>query len=256
MTISLIDCKRYYEGLPHQKGAVEWMGTILLNTPAKSKLGLTTRSSWLNMCDPDLEWLQKQISQPTLDNFAKRWRNQSLSNVVVTPKAFSQRDNSINPDVSCNSTAHAMLVDYHLRKRGLLGFRDDEDFLKRVYSGNYGKFGSNNSLSWDVQMAVCNSYGVRARYSNEGLDEVKNEIKKNGVTCVNIFHKGSTPQTRSGGHVILLAGYDEVNKLFRIHDPWGARPSDGYQDKKLLKYDMPESEMRWRFQGIHTELTS
>lgn len=73
--ISLVNIKKYYQGLPHQKKAVKFLGNLLLQTPAKDILKLGTAYSWIYLKDEHLIWLQKQISINTLEKVAEIWRS-------------------------------------------------------------------------------------------------------------------------------------------------------------------------------------
>jgi len=80
--ISLKDVKKYYKGLPKQKQAVEYLGNLLLQTPAKSKLDLKSNTDWVTVSDNKLDWLQAQVSDYTLTKFTDIWRDKSSSLVV------------------------------------------------------------------------------------------------------------------------------------------------------------------------------
>lgn len=256
MSISFLDVRKYNKSLPHQVEAIKYLGTLLLRTPAGSKLGLVTPEDWIKVTsDEDLQWLQKQISQPTLEKFTSLWRAENFrydENKFkdIEPKEFSQRDNPIKPLTSCNSSAHAMFTDFNLRNNGKAGLNNDDDYVRRVYSGKYGTYAQNNSMSWDVQVNVCRSFGVKAQYTNEGKAALIAELKKGNVCPLNIWHRGTNKASRSGGHVVLGADYDEA-KGFLIYDPFGSRPPQ-YSDTKNGIYWMREVEFNFRFQGIFT----
>lgn len=254
--IDLLDVKEYYKDLDHQNTAIAYLGEILLTTPSKERLDLRTNNDWLEKSDEDLVWLQKQLSlgeQTTLKHFAQLWRMDKLPTVESQAKYFSQRDNKIKPYVSCNSSSHAMFCDYILRNRlGKAGFTGDDEYVSRVYSGKYGRYGSNNSVSWDIQIRVCNSFGVKAKYSNEGKQALIGElVEKGNIAPVNIYHYGTKPSSRRGGHVIVAIDYDKT-KGFYISDPFGTRPPT-YKEKWKGGYWLAEREFNWRWQGIFTK---
>lgn len=247
--LDLVNVKKFYADLPHQKVAVSWLGDILLNTPAKDRLNLSDSLSILKCTDEQLQWLQNQISRATLERFTKLWRL-PVHTQSVDIALFSQRDNSVLPYTTCSSSAHAMYTDHQLRRKGQSGLDNDEGFLRRVFSGRYGKYGRNPSVSWDIQTNVCKSYGVNSRYQwDSDLTGLMAEVDKNGSSVINIYHKGYTRRDRGGGHVVLVAGID--NKEVIIHDPYGSRPpqykytevgsdinSPVTQPKKLDEYDV------------------
>ena len=81
--IYLINIKKYYRGLPHQKEAVEYLGNLLLSTPAKVKFNLIDADDWLKLSNEDLQWLQKQISEQTLTQVSNRWRKSTVKSKPI-----------------------------------------------------------------------------------------------------------------------------------------------------------------------------
>ena len=245
--INLTDVKKYYKGLPHQVEAVHYLGNLLLRTPAKKRLNLSNPESWLRCTNYDLNWLQRQISNDTLENFADIWRNK----IDVKPTYFSQLDNPIKPYVTCNSSSHAMYTDYYLRKGGKEGLGSDNEFVKRVFDAKYGgKNFKNPSVVWDIQVNVCRSFGIDMRYYWDGnLKKLQQELKK-GVSCINIYHKGNSKATRGGGHVILAIDY-VPGRGYLVADPFGSRRGN-YTDRNNGFYWISESEFSWAWQGCRT----
>lgn len=250
--ISLVDAKKYYKNLEHQKQAVEYLGTLLLKTPAAKTLELKTTSDWIERNETQLYWLQLQLSSSTLEKFGNLYRNSITSSPLeLQTKYYSQRDNSIKPFVTCNSSSHAMFIDFYLRKNNMKGLTSDEEVLKKVFSGKYGTYGKNPSVSWDIQINVAKSFGINCKYSNEGKASLIKYIDAGNIAPINIFHTGSSRSSRGGGHIIVVIDYDK-NKGFYIHDPYGTRPPN-YTITKEGKYWMTEGEFDWRFQGLYTK---
>lgn len=245
--VKFTDVAKYYKGLPHQKNAVNFLGDLLLNTPAAGKLGLEDSEDWLALEVDELEWLQRQISNPTLQKFTDIWRKKN----IITPKRFNQRDNPIKPYVTCNSSAHAMVADFYLRRGGRPGLTDDADWVRKVFSGNYGGRGkSNPSVIWDVQKAVAKSYKVNLQWQwNSDYMGLLEELD-GGVSAINIWHKGSRPNNKRGGHVIMAV--DKTSKGILVHDPFGSRPPY-YKDTKNGIYTIGFDEFKWRWQGAWTK---
>jgi hypothetical protein len=249
--ILLTDAKKYYKQLPHQKQAVEYLGDLLLKTAAAKKLGLKSAMDWITKNDTELYWLGLQLSKETLTKFGLLYRNDPTTSATeLESKYFSQRDNTIKPFVTCNSSAHAMFIDYYLRKNNKPGLKSDEDVLKKVFSGKYGAYGKNPSVSWDIQIKVAKSFGVNCKYSNEGKGALIKVLNEGGICPLNIYHKGSSKSSRGGGHIVVAVDYDK-SKGFYIHDPYGNRPPT--YNTLQGKYWMSESEFDWRFQGLFTK---
>lgn len=249
--ILLTDAKKYYKELPHQKSAVDYLGSLLLKTQAAKTLDLKSTTDWIEKNDTQLYWLGLQLSKDTLTKFGLMYRNDpSSSTQELKAKYFSQRDNSIKPYVTCNSSSHSMFIDYYLRKNNKPGLTSDEEVLKKVFSGKYGTYGTNPSVSWDIQINVAKSFGINCKYSNEGKAALIKILNKGGVCPLNIYHKGTNKNTRGGGHIIVALDYDKY-KGFYIHDPYGNRPPN--YNSLEGKYWMLESEFDWRFQGLFTK---
>lgn len=258
MTILLTNVKKYYKEERHQIEACKYLGRLLLKTPSRIRLGLRSELDWLECSDKELEWLQNQISNKTLYKFAELWRNKVITpsqhiNELKKVKYFSQRDNYILPYVTCNSSAHSMFLDYILRyKLGKDGLTDDKEFIKRVFSGKYGTYGRNPSVSWDIQSNVCRSYGVNAKYTNKGKNALIRDLTDNNLIApINIYHYGSSRRNRRGGHVVVAVDFDN-KKGFLIYDPYGSRPPS-YHNTSNGIYWMSLSEFNFRFQGLYTK---
>ena len=253
MTISFLDVKKYYKGEEHQEEAVSYIGDLLLTTPVKDILGLQSSLDWINLEDKYLEWLQRQIGPLTLDKFTMLWRAPKVvPSIEEQVKYFSQRDNKILPYTSCNSSSHAMFADFILRnvlkKEGL---HTDDEYVKRIYSGKYGIYGKNNSMSWDIQMNCLRSFGIKAKYNNQGKGALINQLEGNMVAPLNIWHKGTSKSNRGGGHVVCCIDYN-VDKGFLIYDPYGTRPPY-YNKPNHGTYWLNDAEFNWRYQGLFTE---
>lgn len=246
--INLTEVKKYYTGLPHQKEAIHFLGNLLLDTPAKKRLNITSPDSWISNSNTDLEWLQLQLSSDTLENFTDIWRQKK----DIQPSYFSQRDNKILPLVTCNSSSHAMYTDYYLRLNGKQGLGGDDEFVRRVFDSKYGGKSFNNpSVVWDVQVNVCRSFGVITKYYWDGNLPKLHKSLKEGVSCINIYHNGNSKVSRSGGHVILAIDY-VPGRGYLVADPFGNRAGN-YSDRNNGMYWFSESEFSWRWQGCRTE---
>lgn len=251
--ISLTDAKKYYKSLAHQIVAIEYLGDLLLVTPAAKKLNLKSNKDWIELKEEDLVWLQKQLSVSTVDKFGVLFRG----GVVATPeyqlKHYSQLNNYRNQYNSCNSSSHAMFTNYILLVNNKKGLTGDDEYLKRVYSGKYGIYGTNSSVSWDVQCNVVRSYGINCKYiSGDKAGLIKQITELNLVAPVNFAHKGPL-NSPSGGHVTVAADYDKA-KGFLIYDPYGYRMPDYTKQKEGEGiYWMTEKEFNARHQGIWTK---
>ena len=253
MTISFLDVKKYYKEEEHQVEAVEYIGELLLTTPVKDILNLTDAQSWIRLDNKFIEWLQRQIGPLTLHKFETLWRTPKVVPTVEQQvKYFSQRDNKILPYTSCNSSSHAMFADFVLKvKLGKEGLHNDDEYVSRVYSNKYGTYGKNNSMSWDVQMNVLRSFGIKAKYNNQGKAALIKQLEGDMIAPINIWHKGTSRGSRAGGHVCVAVDY-LPEKGFLIFDPYGTRPPY-YNKPSHGTYWLSNAEFNWRFQGLFTE---
>lgn len=202
---------KYYGGLPHQDQALIYLDNIFEGADRAT--------------------------------FERIWRKH------FTP--FSQRDNPISPTVSCNSSAHAMLVDFMLRKTKRGSLPNDDQYVRKVYSGEYGSYGSNNSVSWDVQCRVVQSYGFNCKYDNSGKRALIDYLNEGYIAPCNFKHKGSLRHPY-GGHVVVAVDFDD-ELGFLICDPFGS-PMPTYVNKWKLFYWMKETEFDIRTQGLFTRI--
>lgn len=251
--IQLTDVKKYYKELPHQKRAIEFLGNLLLKTPAKDRLELDDNLEWITLEDSALQWLQRQIGNQTLETFAILYRGEVQSNYKEQIEYYSQLDNKILPYTSCNSSAHAMFVNHVLIKLGKPGLGGDDEYVKRVYSGKYGTYGRNNSVSWDIQQNVVRSFDIKSKYvSGDRAGFISQVNESNIITPTNFAHKGPT-RSPYGGHVVCVAQYD-VKKGYLLYDPYGTRmPDYKNQTRDGGIYWMSEREFNSRWQSIWTK---
>ena len=253
MAISFLNVKKYYKEEEHQVEAIEYIGDLLLTTPVKNILNLESNTDWVTLEDKYLEWLQRQIGPLTLHKFETLWRTlKVVPTIEQQVKYFSQRDNKILPYVSCNSSSHAMFADFILKyKLGKEGLTTDDEYVNRVYSNKYGSYGKNNSVSWDVQMNVLRSFGIKAKYNNQGKAALINQLEGDMIAPMNIWHKGTSKASRGGGHVVCCIDYNPT-KGFLIFDPYGTRPPY-YNKPNHGTYWLSDAEFNFRFQGLFTE---
>jgi len=193
--------------------------------------------------DQALAYLDEAIDLAVLETMRRIWRKHFTY--------FSQRDNLINPYVSCNSSSHAMLVDFMLRKNRRGSLANDNEYVSKVYSGNYGTYGKNNSVSWDIQMKVVGSYGIKCRYNNKGKEALISYLHKGYIAPANFKHKGRL-KSPFGGHVAVVVDFDE-DRGFLIADPFGS-PMPTYVNHECGYYWMSEKEFDARTQGLFTEV--
>lgn len=152
---------------------------------------------------------------------------------------YSQRDNQEEYWRTCNTSSHAMLLNYlyqkYTGKNAVSG--DDEYFQKFVKP--YG-----DSTDWYVHTQALRKFGIESEYrTNCDFDDIDRSLKAGIPFVMGILHKGSI-QSPSGGHVIICIGKDGDEYI--CHDPWGEGFSYTNHNGKAVKYPVyPSLESRW-----------
>lgn len=127
---------------------------------------------------------------------------------------YAQKDNSINPDYSCQATSLAMALEFlGVKGAGTQRFAD-EIYAKLSSRGVPGTCG--------LMADLVREYGKKDDLQGSCSDEdVKNHLKKQMPV---IIHGDFT----SYGHVVCCVGFNSTG--FWVHDPWykftGPRPDD------------------------------
>lgn len=128
---------------------------------------------------------------------------------------LSQRDNSLHPGGTCNTTSIAMCMGFHgeplIRPDG----RQLEDYLTQYCLTN----GLSRHSPGDLEV-LAQRHEYRPKFSSRATwEQVKAHINS-GKPCVT--HGWFT----SFGHVITIIGYN--SKGWIVHDPWGEWYREGY----------------------------
>jgi hypothetical protein len=153
---------------------------------------------------------------------------------------YSQRDNHVMPNRTCNSSANAMYLDWLRRATGREALGGDDAYLDKVLS--YG-----DSPDHTSQTLALKSYGFNTMWLESGkVNEVSTLLNTGIPVVVNILHRGDIEAPR-GGHVILLCGYSGEDAEFLCQDPYGTLRSD-YQDSngRLSRISVSEFSARWQ----------
>ncbi len=229
--IDLLNVVKYYKGLPHQEDSIKW--------------------------------LQKNIPQDVLEEFADRWRNEKGSILVdeqddIKPVFFSQIDNhyigSYLAHRSCNSSAHAMVVEQ--LKPGILG-GDDREYVEKIYSGKYGYKGHRNpSIYWSTHTKLMAEYGIKSVVNSNGdWDGMMAQVDKGIYTATNLLHRGHISNPR-GGHVTVIVA--NLGDKIRVHDPYlyyNLIPGTHDHSKSGI-YECTKKNFKRRWQGTYRQILS
>ena len=148
----------------------------------------------------------------------------------------------------CFSSTNAMLVEY-LKPGRLRGEQEDDAFLRTVL-----KYGDTTSA--EAQVSALKMYGINASFRMDGTAaHVKNLLSIGVPVPVGILHHHhfSNP---SGGHWVLLVGFDDEQGQYIAHDPFGCMNviHGGYVSNlptagRFVRYDYAPFNARWMVAG-------
>ena len=200
----------YYEGLPHQREAV-------------AKLE--------GMIEPHVIEAFKAVFSP----------DRKLERVLDVP-FYSQLDNHVMADRTCNPSACAMAVNY-LEPGTLTG--DDELIVQFIQRGQ-------DVTNHSAMTQVLRAYGIYSVFRFDlTRSTLQNEIEEGRPVVLGILHKGGKEKPW-GGHMITAVGLDPSTNSVICHDPYGSL-LDGYsggaETGKFVRYPWSELTPRWLCEG-------
>lgn len=167
----------------------------------------------------------------------------TFARVLLGVPYQSQRDNYRDSSRTCFSSACAMAAMF--LKPGSV--KNDDEYLKKV-------FALGDSTDSSVQVKVLTSLGLDPRFRQDGkVASIKARLLK-GLPCpIGILHHGPYNAPSGGGHWICLIGFDDTEKTFIVHDPWGEldNASGTYisTNGKELRYSFDLIRKRWTVEG-------
>jgi hypothetical protein len=184
--------------------------------------------------------LWESVTVDQQQTFTRTYRCGNEEPKKQAPTYFYQRDNTLKPEASCQSSAIAMAVE---AVRPEL-FDDDDEYLRAVEKAG-------RSEEQYSHTRVLQSLGVDAKFLQNGTRELLMDMLDDGeIVPMGVLHRGTYTKPTGGGHWITAYDYDEEGLV--CHDPYGlmdtvnggyiARgPTDGRSVKYKWKYIMP----RW-----------
>ncbi len=126
----------------------------------------------------------------------------------------SQRDNTNNPDGSCNVTSMAMCLDF----LAIAGQNSSMQLEDELY-----EYAINNSLSRHSPhdlAEIVNAYGAKDSFdSHATVDAVKGWLAAGNPVVTHGYFT-------TFGHIVVLVGYDDQG--FIVNDPYGEWYAEGY----------------------------
>lgn len=148
----------------------------------------------------------------------------------------------------CNSSTHAMLLEYYLPGT-LTGTprQPDDIFLRRVF-----QYGDTTDAS--AQVKALASYGLSVSFSTTATWEQLLERLKDGPCGAGVLHHGPSNRPTGGGHWMLVVGWDPDTQEVICHDPNGRMDiiNGGYSDYQsgpAVRYQRTHWVRRWAVEG-------
>lgn len=202
----------------------------LLNAASYYKQYAHQQAAW--------KWLQSQVSEETLKQFALKYREGKHQNPLnVTWQ--SQNDNSSQTGYrECFSSSMAMIAMYYGKVKN-----DDEYNLLRALYGD--------TTSAEAQLATLRHLGLFPRFvTDASVEDLKQEIDNNRPVGVGWLHKSHVSNPSGGGHWSVVVGYNSRGVI--MSDPNGEADliNGGYTANKngdKILYSYKNWEPRWSF---------
>ena len=132
------------------------------------------------------------------------------NNVKLGVKFFPQTDNKMQPDRTCNSSVHAMLLNY-LKPGTITG---DDQYIDWVF-----KLGDTTDHSIHTQL--LRRFGIDSVWRTDlDFDDLDKSLENGYPVPIGIVHRGTESNPTGGGHIILVIGKNTEGYI--IHDPYGS----------------------------------
>lgn len=154
------------------------------------------------------------------------------NSILLPVPYFPQRDNKIRPHQTCNMTCASMVIDYfYPGTANKYKPKQLEDILTEWAVSQWGF----NSIYYHSNIVkILEKWKVKSTFSTKTSFQ---DIKKSLAAGNPVIYSGRfTP----GGHIIVLIGYDDINRQFIVNDPWGEYFHNGYRSShtngKQLRY--------------------
>lgn len=178
---------KFYEAEPHQEKAIE---KLYEDLPDELK---QDESEWV----VDYRTKEEEDEEPS-------------SGHLLPVEYYSQRDNYRDASRTCFSSSCAMALNF--TKPGTIS--NDDEYIRTVFTIG------DTTEAW-VQVKALAQYGVTSEFSQSGNNQtIKDQIKKGYPVPCGILHHGRA-SSPSGGHWVIVIGFDDATNEWIVHDPWG-----------------------------------
>lgn len=157
---------------------------------------------------------------------------------VMPVPFFSQRDNPVNPDGTCNTSSNAMLCAY---LSGQITTDDEFTAVRERYSSD--------STLHPPQAQALREFGIES-YWDYGMtfEALDDQLARGIPTVIGILHRGSESYP-TGGHICVVIG-KTTGGDYVVNDPYGSVNND-YADGNGagVVYSKKVLESRWTANG-------
>lgn len=136
---------------------------------------------------------------------------------VLKVPFYPQTDNYYDPDGTCSSSSHAMLLNYLLPG----SVKSDDEYVKKVFQ-------IGQSVDDTVHTRLLRQYGIESEWHRDGdFKDIERSIAKGIPAVIGILHRGSE-KAPTGGHILIVRGITDAGS-FAVNDPYGDLKSN-YSD--------------------------
>lgn len=167
--------------------------------------------------------------------FLKDGETDFSKDMVLSVPHMSQRDNIEEYWRTCNTSSHAMLLNF--LKPGSI--KSDDDYFRRFVRP------VGDSADWSIHTKALRKFGIESEFRTDmEYKDIDRQLDRGIPVPIGVLHKGVIGQGVFGGHVLLLIGRDGDDYV--ANDPWG----EGFQyinhNGRNVKYPKyPTLDARW-----------
>jgi uncharacterized protein YvpB len=154
------------------------------------------------------------------------------NSILLPVPYFSQRDNKIRPSQTCNISCCAMAIEYYYP--GTANRYKPKQLEDILTEQAVSLWGSSSIYYHSYLVKILEKWGVRSNFSTvTSFCDIKKSLSDGNPV---IYSGRFTP----GGHIIVIVGYDDINRQWIVNDPWGEYFASGYTNYntngKQLRY--------------------
>lgn len=159
--------------------------------------------------------------------------------VLLDVPFFPQTDNSFQPDRTCNSSSHAMLVSYLLPS----AIKGDDQYIDRFIRGKC------DTTNHDCHTAALSSLGIKSEWRyNLDFNDIDEQLRRGIPMPIGILHRGEDWAPTGTGHIVTVIGVSPDGTKYTVHDSYGSikdRYRGSVHNGKAVQYERSILHKRW-----------